>query len=93
VADIQSLQNVEIRNKVKGYVEKIYVDEGQHVHSGQLLFKINNKSFWHDFLKSKAALKTALAEARISELEVKNIKILSKNKIVSQSELEKLRQL
>jgi RND family efflux transporter MFP subunit len=89
VADIQSIQNVEIRNKVKGYVEKIYVDEGQMVHSGQLLFKINNKSFWHDFLKSKAALKTAYAEAKIAALEVKNIRNLAKNKIVSQSEFEK----
>jgi RND family efflux transporter MFP subunit len=89
VADIQSVQNVEIRNKVKGYVEKIYVDEGQMVYSGQLLFKINNKSFWHDFLKSKAALKTAYAESKIAALEVKNIRNLYKNKIVSQSELEK----
>lgn len=89
VADIQSVQNVEIRNKVKGYVEQIYVDEGQMVHSGQLLFKINNKSFWHDYLKSKAAVKTAMAESKIAALEVKNIRNLAKNKIVSSTELEK----
>jgi membrane fusion protein (multidrug efflux system) len=40
-ASIQGQQNIEIRPKVDGYVEKIYVDEGSVVTKGQLLFKIN----------------------------------------------------
>ncbi|MFN8886712.1 MAG: hypothetical protein ACK5WF_04570, partial [Cyclobacteriaceae bacterium] len=36
VADIHSLQNVELRARVKGYIEKIHVDEGQSVNAGQL---------------------------------------------------------
>ena len=31
VAEIQSVKYVEVRSKVKGYIEKIYVDEGQPV--------------------------------------------------------------
>ena len=34
VAEIQSLQNIEIRAKVKGYIESIHVDEGQLVKGG-----------------------------------------------------------
>jgi membrane fusion protein (multidrug efflux system) len=41
IADIQSIQNIEIRTKIRGYIEKIYVDEGQFVKAGQILFSIN----------------------------------------------------
>src|SRR5436309_884466 len=37
-ASIQGEQNIEIRPKVDGYVEKIFVDEGAIVKKGQLLF-------------------------------------------------------
>ena len=43
VAEIQSLQNVEIRTKINGYIEKIYVDEGKPVKAGQLLFTISSQ--------------------------------------------------
>src|SRR4051794_642674 len=39
-ATIQGQQNIEIRPKIDGYVEKIYVDEGATVRKGQLLFRI-----------------------------------------------------
>ena len=41
VAQIQSVKYVEVRSKVKGYIEKIYIDEGQFVKKGQLLFTLN----------------------------------------------------
>ena len=43
VADIHSLQNVEIRARVRGFVETIHVDEGKYVRSGQLLFSISSQ--------------------------------------------------
>ncbi len=42
-ADIQAIRNVEIRNSVAGFLKKIYVDEGQLVKKGQLLFQIEHK--------------------------------------------------
>jgi RND family efflux transporter MFP subunit len=89
VAEIQSLQNVEIRAKIKGYVEKIYVDEGKPVKAGQTLFSISNKEFNQELLKAKAMLKTAIAEAKTAELELQNVKKLSDKNIVSKTELEK----
>jgi membrane fusion protein (multidrug efflux system) len=35
VSQIKSLKNIEIRAQEKGYLEKVYVDEGQYVHAGQ----------------------------------------------------------
>jgi len=89
VAEIQSLQNVEIRAKIKGYIEKIYVDEGRPVKAGQTLFSISNKEFNQELLKAKAMLKSAIAEAKTAELELKNVKTLSDKNIVSKTELEK----
>jgi membrane fusion protein, multidrug efflux system len=80
VAEIQSLQNVEVRAKVKGFIEKIYVDEGQTVKAGQLLFKIRPREFEAELMKAKAEVKKA-------EVELQNTKALSDKNIVSKSEL------
>ena len=80
VAEIQSLQNVEIRAKVDGYVESIDADEGAHVSAGQLLFTIRPKEYEAELAKAKAEAKTA-------EIELQNTKALADKNIVSQNEL------
>ena len=40
-ATIEGIQNIDIRPKVDGFIEKILVDEGAVVKKGQLLFTIN----------------------------------------------------
>ncbi len=80
VAEIQSLQNIEIRAKVKGYIETINVDEAQHVSAGQTLFTIRPVEY-------KAELTKAKAEAKTAELEMQNVKKLADKNIVSQTEL------
>ncbi|PRZ27923.1 efflux RND transporter periplasmic adaptor subunit [Flavobacterium granuli] len=89
VADIQSLQNVEIRTKINGYIEKIHIDEGKPVKAGQLLFSINSQSLQKEVLKAKAMVKSALADAKNAELDLQNVKILANNNVVSKTELEK----
>ena len=81
VADIQSLQNIEIRAKVKGYIESIHVDEGQLVKAGQILFTIRPKEYEAELLKAKSNRKTA-------ELEMQNVRKLTEKNIVSQTELD-----
>jgi len=80
VAQIQSLQNIEIRAMVKGYIQSINVDEGQHVKAGQVLFTIMPKEY-------EAELQKAKAEEKIAELECLNAKTLSDKNIVSTTEL------
>src|SRR5882724_9585110 len=45
VTSIQAFQNVEIRARVEGYLEEIFVDEGKLVKEGQLLFQINDDEY------------------------------------------------
>jgi membrane fusion protein, multidrug efflux system len=80
VAEIQAIQNVEIRAKVKGYIDAIGVDEGQHIKAGQTMFTIRPVEFEAELLKAKTKCKTA-------ELEMLNVKTLAEKNIVSQTEL------
>lgn len=80
VAEIQSVQNIELRAKVKGYLETMQVDEGQFVKAGQLLFTIRSREYDAELAEAKAKVKTA-------ELETQNVKTLADKNIVSQTEL------
>ncbi len=87
-ATINSFQNVEIRTKVSGFIEEIFVDEGKKVNKGQLLFKLNSKEFEQLVHKADAALQTAIAELCATEIEAENTRKLFDKNIVSKSELD-----
>jgi membrane fusion protein (multidrug efflux system) len=88
VAEIQSVQNVELRARVKGFIEKIHVDEGQSVQAGQLLFTVSSQEFREELLKANAMFKSAVAESKVAEVELKTTKTLVEKNIVSATELE-----
>ncbi|WP_214226408.1 efflux RND transporter periplasmic adaptor subunit [Pedobacter sp. B4-66] len=88
VADIQAVKNVEVRSRLSGFLEKIYVEEGSEVKEGQILFKINDEEYKADFSKAQAVLNNAIADAKTVELEQQRTSILVKNNIVSKSELD-----
>lgn len=88
VADIHSLKNVEMRARVKGYLDKILVDEGQSVKQGQILFSISQQEYTEELVKAKANLKSAIADAKAAELDVQNEQILVNKNVVSKAELE-----
>jgi membrane fusion protein (multidrug efflux system) len=62
-ATIQGEQDIEIRAKVDGFIEKIFVDEGAVVVKGQPLFKLKNPQY-------EAALRNAAASVKIAEADV-----------------------
>jgi RND family efflux transporter MFP subunit len=88
VADIQAQKNIEIRSRVRGFLEKIYVDEGKQVKKGQLLFKLNDQEFKVNLSKAKATLSNAMADAKATALEVDRVKLLVNKNVISKSELE-----
>jgi len=88
VTELHAVQNVEIRARVSGYLEKNWVDEGAHVKKGQLLFSINSQEYQQELSKAKALYKSAVAEVKAAELDYKNVSQLASSKIVSTTELE-----
>lgn len=88
VAEINAVQNVEIRARVKGYLDHIYIDEGKYVKQGQLLFTISNSEINENIAKASAVLKSTITELKATELQLKNVKHLVDKNVISNTELE-----
>lgn len=80
VCQVNSIQHIEIRALEKGYLQNIYVDEGQYLKKGQLMFKIMASIY-------DAEAQRAQAEKDYVEIEYQTTKRLADKNIVSSSEL------
>ncbi|GAB3968277.1 efflux RND transporter periplasmic adaptor subunit [Spirosoma terrae] len=80
VCQIRSIQHIEVRALEKGYLQKIFVDEGQYVRKGQIMFQILP-------IQYQAELQKAEAEANFVAVEYNNTKSLADSNIVSKNEL------
>jgi len=87
-ASIQGQQNIEIRPRVDGYIEQIYVDEGAVVKAGQLLFKINAPQFEQEVRTAAASIKSAEAQVSTAKMAVTKVRPLVEKDIISKYELE-----
>ena len=79
VSQIRSVRNIEIRAQEKGFLQNIYVDEGQFVKAGQVLFRIMPKIYEAELLKAEA-------EAKAAEIELQNATTLADKNVVSKNE-------
>ena len=80
VAQIKAVQHIELRSMEMGYLQKIYVKEGQFVSKGQKMFEIMPTFLEAEFNKSSA-------EFRQTKIEYDNTLALQQRKIVSSNEL------
>jgi membrane fusion protein (multidrug efflux system) len=87
-ASIQGQQNIEIRPRVEGYIDKIYVDEGAVVKAGQPLFKISAPEYEQAVRTASASIKSAQAEVSTAKLAVNKVRPLVEKGIISKYELE-----
>lgn len=87
-ATIQGQQNIEIRPKVDGYVEAIYVDEGANVKKGQRLFHISAPQYEQDVRTARAGILTAQADVNTARMGVNKVAPLVARDIISKYELE-----
>ncbi len=80
-AKLEGITDIDIRPKVDGYIEKIFVDEGQEVKKGQILFKLETQTATQDAAAAKAKVDAA-------QVEVNRLKPLVERKIISDVQLE-----
>ncbi len=88
VADIQAVNNVEVRSRLQGFLDHINVDEGASVKKGQILFKINPDEYQADVSKAQATLNNAIADSKTVAVELERVKRLVDKNIISQTDLE-----
>lgn len=80
VAQIHATQHIELRALERGYLQDIFVDEGQVVKQGQPMFKIMPNVYQVELLKAEA-------EAKTVQIEYENTRALAEKNIVSPNEL------
>ncbi|MEZ4799766.1 MAG: efflux RND transporter periplasmic adaptor subunit [Flavobacteriales bacterium] len=80
VGQVRGIQHIELRAFDEGYLQNIFVDEGQRVKKGQVLFQLTTSIY-------NAEMLTAKAEADFAEIELKNTKALADKNVVSPNEL------
>ncbi|PKQ60228.1 hypothetical protein BZG02_20190 [Labilibaculum filiforme] len=87
-ANIEGEQNIEIRPKVDGFVDKIYIDEGTEVKKGQLLFKLSSETLNQQVNAASANVEVAKAQVVAAQVEVDKIKPLVQKNIISEVQLQ-----
>ncbi|MFM8412287.1 MAG: efflux RND transporter periplasmic adaptor subunit, partial [Alphaproteobacteria bacterium] len=80
VAQVRARQHIELRSQERGYLQEIFVDEGQSITAGQRMFRLMPVLY-------DAEVREAQAEAAKAKIEYDNTSSLAEKKIVSPQEL------
>jgi len=80
VCQIHAISHIELRAMERGYLEKIFVDEGQYMKKGTRMFQILPMLY-------RAELQKVQAEANLAEIKYKTTKALADSNVVSPNEL------
>ncbi|MCX8111680.1 MAG: efflux RND transporter periplasmic adaptor subunit [Bacteroidia bacterium] len=80
VCQIRAIRQIEIRALEPGYLQAVYVDEGQFVRAGQVLFQILPSIYQAEYQK-------AAAEVQYAEVEYRNAKALADSGVISPNQL------
>ncbi len=81
VAQIRAIQHIELRALEGGYLEGVFVDEGQRVAKGTRMFQVMP-------MLVNAEVQKATAEAEMTNLEYQNTKLLADKNVVAPNELK-----
>lgn len=93
--NIEGKINNDVRAKISGYIKEVYVDEGQHVTKGQLLFRLETdvqsqtaSAAQSGISAAKANVTAAQASVNAAEVEVNKLIPLVEKNIISEVQLE-----
>lgn len=88
VADIQAIQFVEVKPKVEGFIQQVFVDEGQLVKKGQPLFRLSSDEYLESVKEAEANYKQAQAQYDMAIYDVERTERLVLKQILSQIRLD-----
>lgn len=87
----QAVSSVEVRARVKGFLQSMHFTPGQTVKKGDLLFIIDPREYEAALTAAKAELEAAKAELKRADIELDRAKRLFKQKAGSESDVVKWR--
>jgi membrane fusion protein (multidrug efflux system) len=88
VGQTKGSQDVEIRARVEGYLDRVAFTEGAYVRRGELLYQIDPKPLEAALANARANLATAEARLAKANTDVNRLTPLAKQQAVSQQELD-----
>lgn len=87
-AILKGKEDIEIRPRIDGFIEDIYVDEGSVVQKGQLLFKINSPQAQQAYTSAVAGIESAKAQVATAQVNVDRIRPLVEKEIIAEVQLK-----
>ena len=87
-ATIQGKINNDIRAKIQGYIQEVYVHEGQVVSKGQALFKLEANNLAETASAAKSGISVAQANVNVAQVEVNKLIPLVEKGIIGGVQLE-----
>jgi RND family efflux transporter MFP subunit len=88
IGQLDSPQNVEVRARVEGFVDKMLFIEGKEVEQGAPLFELDKKSFLERLSAAKGGLEEARAALNKYEKDVARLAPLAERKAIPQQDLD-----
>jgi membrane fusion protein, multidrug efflux system len=85
---VASINSVDVRARVTGYVDKVAYREGDSVKRGDLLFIIDPRPYRDALDSAKASLEGAHAAAAFADIQVKRARALNASEAISQEEYQ-----
>jgi RND family efflux transporter MFP subunit len=88
----QAIQEVQLRARVSGYLEKVLFEPGTEVKRDQILFQIDPLPYKAQVVKARASLDVARAQLELAQANWKRGEALAPTGGISKEELEQRRQ-
>lgn len=90
IGKLQPVDIVELRPRVSGYVESARFSEGSRVHKGQVLFRIDRRTYQAEVDRLKASLEQARAQLKLAKANNERGQRLLRHHALSKEEADRL---
>ncbi|HEX7801731.1 MAG TPA: efflux RND transporter periplasmic adaptor subunit [Pseudoxanthomonas sp.] len=88
---VEAVENVDLRPRVSGYIDRVNYEEGQEVRKGDVLFTIDSRSYRAELARAQAELARARSQAELGRSEAARAKKLSELEAISTESYEQRR--
>ena len=88
---VEAVENVDLRPRVSGYIDKVNYIEGQEVKKGDVLFTIDARSYQAEYDRARAEVARARTQSTLARRESERAKRLSEQQAISTETWEQRR--
>src|SRR3954466_10009454 len=85
---LQAVDQVEIRPRVSGYIQRVSFTEGREVRKGEVLFQIDPRPYQAELARAEAELERAKSAASLAASDVQRAQTLVKAQAISREEYD-----